>query len=131
MPSSPWSAGASPLKLYSYARCSTCRKAIAWLAARQLQPEILDITVQPPSFSELEQALTQLGRQRLFNTSGQSYRALGAAAVQALDDQAALAALAADGKLIKRPFLIADDGRILTGFKEPEWSDLLKGESPE
>lgn len=75
--------------------------------------------------------MAQLGRQRLFNTSGQSYRALGAAAVQALEDQAALAALAADGKLIKRPFLIGDDGRILTGFKEPEWSDLLKGESPE
>ena len=77
------------------------------------------------SIAELEQALAQLGRQRLFNTSGQSYRALGAAAVQAMDDQAALAALAADGKLIKRPFLIANDGRILTGFKEPEWLDLL------
>jgi len=79
---------------------------------------------------ELEQALAQLGRQRLFNTSGQSYRALGAAAVQALDDQAALAALAADGKLIKRPFLISDGGRILTGFKEPEWAALLDGTSP-
>ena len=123
-------AGARPLKLYSYPRCSTCRKAIAWLAARQLQPEILDITEQPPSPAELEQALAQLGRQRLFNTSGQSYRALGAAAVQALDDQAALAALAADGKLIKRPFLITDAGRILTGFKEPEWVALLEAQAP-
>ena len=79
---------------------------------------------------ELQQALVQLGRQRLFNTSGQSYRALGAAAVQALDDQAAVAALAADGRLIKRPFLISDDGRILTGFKEPEWAALLDGEPP-
>lgn len=118
------------MKLYSYSRCSTCRKAIAWLAARQVQPEILDITEQPPSPTELEQAWAQLGRQRLFNTSGQSYRALGAAAVQALDDQAALAALAADGKLIKRPFLITDDGRILTGFKEPEWAALLDGAPP-
>ncbi|MBM5813344.1 MAG: Spx/MgsR family RNA polymerase-binding regulatory protein [Cyanobacteria bacterium M_DeepCast_100m_m1_067] len=123
-------AGARPLKLYSYSRCSTCRKAIAWLAARELQPEILDITEQPPSPAELEQALAQLGRQRLFNTSGQSYRALGAAAVQALNDQAALAALAADGKLIKRPFLITDAGRILTGFKEPEWAALLDLQAP-
>ena len=113
------------MKLYSYPRCSTCRKAIAWLTARHLVAETLDITQQPPSIAELEQALAQLGRQRLFNTSGQSYRALGAAAVQAMDDQAALAALAADGKLIKRPFLVANDGRILTGFKEPEWLDLL------
>lgn len=123
-------AGAKPLKFYSYSHCSTCRKAIAWLADRQLQPEIFDITEQPPSPVELEQALAQLGRQRLFNTSGQSYRALGAAAVQALDDQAALAALAADGKLIKRPFLITDAGRILTGFKEPEWAELLDVQAP-
>ena len=113
------------MKLYSYPRCSTCRKAIAWLTARRLAAETLDITEQAPSIAELEQALAQLGRQRLFNTSGQSYRALGAAAVQSMDDQAALAALAADGKLIKRPFLVANDGRILTGFKEPEWLDLL------
>lgn len=113
------------MKLYSFPRCSTCRKAIAWLTARHLATQTLDITEQPPSIAELEQALAQLGRQRLFNTSGQSYRALGAAAVQAMNDQTAIAALAADGKLIKRPFLIANDGRILTGFKEPEWLDLL------
>ena len=113
------------MKLYSYSRCSTCRKAIAWLTARHLAAETLDITEQPPSIGELEQALAQLGRQRLFNTSGKSYRALGAAKVQAMDDQAAIAALAADGKLIKRPLLIAANGRILTGFKEPEWLDLL------
>jgi arsenate reductase (glutaredoxin) len=113
------------MKLYSYSSCSTCRKAIAWLTARHLAAETLDITEQPPSINELEQALAQLGRKRLFNTSGQSYRALGAAAVQAMDDQAAIAALAADGKLIKRPLLIAANGRILTGFKEPEWLDLL------
>ena len=47
-----------------------------------------------------------------------------------MDDAAALAALAADGKLIKRPVLIADDGRILTGFKEPEWAALLEGPAP-
>lgn len=113
------------MKLYSYSRCSTCRKALTWLGSRQLAVEEIDITQQPPSPAELERALAQLGRQRLFNTSGQSYRALGASAVQALDDRAALAALAADGKLIKRPFLVTDDGRIITGFKEPEWLELL------
>ncbi|MEX0589224.1 MAG: Spx/MgsR family RNA polymerase-binding regulatory protein [Cyanobium sp.] len=114
------------MKLYSYPRCSTCLKAIAWLSARQLAPETVDITQQPPCLGELELALAQLGRKRLFNTSGQSYRALGAPVVQAMDDVAALQALAADGKLIKRPFLITDSGRILTGFKEPEWRKLLE-----
>lgn len=88
--------------------------------------EPIDITQQPPSLEELRSALAQLGRGRLFNTSGQSYRALGSAAVKAMDDEQALEALAGDGRLIKRPFLIAADGRILTGFREEEWSQLLE-----
>ncbi|MFQ6539020.1 MULTISPECIES: arsenate reductase family protein [Aphanothece] len=113
------------MKLYSYPACGTCRKALAWLRDRAISVDPIDITRQPPTLEELGQALEQLGRKRLFNTSGQSYRALGSAAVQAMDDGQALAALAADGKLIKRPFLISDDGRILTGFKPEEWQEAL------
>jgi len=115
------------MKLYSYARCSTCRKAISWLNERGLRPEPVDITAQPPSREELHEALRQLGRHRLFNTSGQSYRSLGAGTVKAMDDDQAIEALARDGRLIKRPFLISDDGRILTGFKPAEWEALLAG----
>ncbi len=119
------------MKLYSYPRCSTCRKAIAWLEGEGCAPhsaglELIDITVQPPSPDELAQALAQLGRKRLLNTSGQSYRALGSATVQAMDDRSLLQALAADGKLIKRPFLILDDGRTLTGFQLAEWQGLFR-----
>jgi arsenate reductase len=113
------------LRLYSYPACSTCRKAIAWLRERNLATEAIDITRQPPSLEELKAALLQLGRARLFNTSGQSYRALGAAAIKAMGDDEALAALAQDGRLVKRPFLIAADGRIVTGFHPEEWQQLL------
>jgi arsenate reductase len=113
------------LTVYSYPKCSTCRRALAWLAERGLDATVMDITLQPPSRVQLEQALGQLGRQRLFNTSGQSYRSLGAAAVKAMDDQQALETLAADGKLIKRPFVISAGGRILTGFRPEEWEALL------
>jgi arsenate reductase len=87
--------------------------------------EIVDITTTPPGPDELRQALSQLGRGRLFNTSGQSYRALGAERVKAMNDDQALAALSEDGRLIKRPFLVTSGGSILTGFKDPEWSKIL------
>ena len=112
-------------RFYAYSGCSTCRKAIAWLREKGLQPEVIDITSQPPSLEELRQGLAQLGRIPLFNTSGQSYRALGAAVVKAMDDDQALAALAADGRLVKRPFVVARNGRILTGFRPEEWAELL------
>ncbi|MFN7739425.1 MAG: ArsC/Spx/MgsR family protein, partial [Cyanobacteriota bacterium] len=75
--------------------------------------------------AELRAAFESLGRKRLFNTSGQSYRALGAAAVAALSDAQALEALAADGKLIKRPFALTTDGQALVGFKPEQWSAAL------
>ena len=120
----------APLRVYSYSACGTCRKALQWLAQQGFSVEagnlvVLDITSSPPSASELRQAFDALGRKRLFNTSGQSYRALGAATVASLSDEQALAALAADGKLIRRPFAIGPDGSPLVGFKLEEWSAAL------
>jgi len=118
------------LRLYSYSACGTCRKALQWLALQGFSAEagtleLVDITTTPPSPNELQQAMAALGRKRLFNTSGQSYRALGAAAVAALSDDDAIAALATDGKLIKRPFAITANGTALVGFKPEEWQAAL------
>jgi arsenate reductase len=113
------------LKLYSYPNCSTCRKAVQWLAQRGIAVDPIDITRQPPTLAELQLVIDQLGRSKLFNTSGQSYRALGAATVKAMDDTQALEALTADGRLIKRPLLITDEQRVLIGFQPLEWQALL------
>ena len=121
---------AAPLRLYSYSACGTCRKALQWLAQQGFSMqsgtlELVDITLTPPSPAELRTAFDRLGRKRLFNTSGQSYRALGAATVAAMTADEALAALAADGKLIRRPFAISAGGAVLVGFKSEEWAAAL------
>ncbi len=117
----------NPLLVYSYATCSTCRKALKWLQERGIPHEVVDITSSPPSLTELRQALASLGdRRRLFNTSGLSYRALGAAAVQSMNDDEALSALASDGKLIKRPFVITSSGEALTGFDPQRWLEAFR-----
>jgi arsenate reductase len=118
------------LRVYSYSACGTCRKALQWLAHQGFSVEagnlvLLDITLTPPSPTELRRALDALGRKRLFNTSGLSYRALGAATVASFSDEQALAALGGDGKLIRRPFAIAPDESPLVGFKVDEWSAAL------
>lgn len=116
----------SDLKVYSYSRCSTCRKALAWLDSHGLSAEVVDITVLPPDRRTLVDALQHFGQIKpLFNTSGQSYRALGAAVVKAMTDDESLDALAADGKLIKRPFVCCGDGTFLVGFKPDVWADAL------
>jgi len=82
----------------------------------------------PPSKEELLRAFDRLARrQLLFNTSGQSYRALGAEVVKAMSDDDALAALAADGRLIKRPFVALPSGDFFVGFKPVDWNQALLG----
>ncbi len=114
------------VRVYSYSRCTTCRKALSWLEANEIDYELLDIVDTPPTLEILEEALSQLGsRKPLFNTSGLSYRTLGGEVVRAMSDQEALNALASDGKLVKRPLLISKQGKILVGFNPEIWAQSL------
>ncbi|MCP9826724.1 Spx/MgsR family RNA polymerase-binding regulatory protein [Synechococcus sp. EJ6-Ellesmere] len=120
------SSGGRP-RLYSYPKCSTCRRALKWLAAEGLEVDLVDITLSPPSKVQLEHIWASLADpRRLFNTSGASYRALGAAQVKAMSRDEAITALAADGKLIRRPLLLAEGVAVLTGFDPEIWKEALK-----
>jgi arsenate reductase len=113
------------LKVYTLSNCDTCRKAVKWLRAKDIAFEERAIRETPPSPAELRKALAALGgeRRKLFNTSGQEYRAqkLGEKLPE-LSDAAALALLAGNGSLVKRPFLIGD-GVALVGFDETAWAE--------
>jgi len=109
-----------PLKVFHYPKCSTCRKALAFLRERGVRYDGVDITLSPPSKAQLKQALALSGLplKKLFNTSGESYR--GGRFGERLPDMSeaeALAALSSDGKLVKRPLLLGDDF-ALVGFDE-------------
>jgi arsenate reductase len=111
------------ITVYQYPKCSTCRKALKWLDAQGVAYEAIDIVAAPPKKAELQRALKAgVPLKRLFNTSGQSYREGGwGQKLGAVGEADALAALAADGKLIKRPFVLAGD-RVLVGFDEDAYA---------
>lgn len=117
------------LKVYAYKGCDTCRQAIKWLRARNLAHEEIAIREQPPSVEELRAVLASRGGmlRLLFNTSGQDYRSGGwREKLPTLSEDEALAALAANGNLVKRPVAIdVDGGTALNGFKEAEWAAAL------
>jgi arsenate reductase len=111
------------LTVYHYPACTTCRRALKWLQQHGVAHESIDIVKQPPTRSVLERALAANGGnlRALFNSSGQSYRDGDfKTRLPTLSKDEALDALAADGKLIKRPLAIAD-GVALAGFDEPSW----------
>lgn len=112
------------LKIYTLANCDTCRKAVKWLRARGVAFEERAIRETPPCLAELRAMLAAYGgeRRKLFNTSGGDYRVqkLGEK-LPLLTDAAALALLAANGNLVKRPFAIGS-GVALVGFDETVWA---------
>lgn len=119
------------IAVYQYPKCSTCRNALKWLDAHGVEHERIDIVEAPPSKATLERVLQQSGLPiaRLFNTSGQSYRDGNfKQRLPKLSTAEALAALASDGKLIKRPLLIAPD-RVLVGFDEGAYAAAFGGRS--
>lgn len=119
-------AGMQPL-LLSYAGCSTCKKAIAWLRARGLEPTVRAIVLQPPTVTELREWIPKSGKpvRKWLNVSGQSYRALDKETVAGASDAELQRMLSQDGKLVKRPVLVTDDA-VLVGFDETRYGALFK-----
>lgn len=116
------------MKFYQYPKCSTCRKASKYLEANKLQFDSIEITEQPPTLAELEQMLVNYDGniRKLFNTSGLVYRELNLKQTLAdMSTEAALKLLSENGKLIKRPFLLLENGKGAVGFKESDWDALV------
>jgi arsenate reductase len=114
--------------VYQYPKCSTCRKALAWLDGHGIDYRSIDIVAEPPAKTTLRKAqkLAGVPVAKLFNTSGQSYRQGGFKDKLArMSDDQALEALARDGKLIKRPLVVGPDA-ALVGFRPEQWAAALK-----
>ena len=112
--------------LYSYLKCSTCRKASKWLDQKKFEYELIDIVKEPPAKKYLELAFKQyhLDKKRIFNTRGKSYKSIDFD-IYALSNEEIMQLLLLDGKLIKRPFLVYEESKIILGFNETEYINQL------
>ena len=112
------------LKVYTLANCDTCRRATKWLRAHGVAFEEIAIRVTPPPPAELRAALAAAGGKlrALCNTAGRDYREqkLGEK-LPTLSETDAIALLAANGNLVKRPF-VSGGGQALAGFDADAWS---------
>lgn len=110
----------------SYAGCSTCKKALKWLGDHDVEVDVRPIVESPPTATELKSWVPKSGRpvRKWLNTSGQSYRAIDKSRAAAAKDDELLRWLAADGKLVKRPVVVAGD-RVLVGFDEEAYAEAF------
>lgn len=114
------------MTIYTLKTCDTCRKAVKWLRENGIVFQEIPIREQPPTLPELRLALQSAAGdiRKLFNTSGQDYRALNLKdSLPTMPESEALNLLAANGNLIKRPFLIKGD-LAMAGFDPVKWISL-------
>ena len=115
------------IHVYQYPKCSTCRKALKWLDARGVKYTASDLVAKPVPLPKLKELYKRSGLpiRRFFNTSGESYRNGNfSSKLATMSDAEALAALAADGKLVKRPLIDAGD-QVLIGFDEEAYESAF------
>tara|TARA_Y100000994_G_scaffold85462_1_gene70615 strand:+ start:311 stop:667 length:357 start_codon:yes stop_codon:yes gene_type:complete len=112
---------------YSYPKCSTCRKALKWLDQNNIKYQFIDIVKEPPSKKYLELALNQfsLDIKKIFNTRGKSFKLIDFDILE-LTKEKIIELLSNDGKLIKRPFLIIKESKLILGFNESEYDANFK-----
>lgn len=116
------------IKFICYPKCSTCKKAEKWLNENGVNFTVRDIKENNPSFDELKEwyYMSGLELKKFFNTSGMLYRSMGLKdKLNNMSEEEQLKLLSTDGMLVKRPIVIKDN-KVLIGFKEKEWENVLK-----
>ena len=110
-----------------YERCTTCKRAKAWLIDRGIAFTERPIKEENPSLEELRQWYQRSGLplKKFFNTSGLLYKSMELKdKLPTMTEEEQLRLLATDGMLVKRPIVVRGDV-VLTGFREAEWQQLL------
>lgn len=115
------------VKVYEYAVCSTCKRALAFLSTHQRAVERIDIFTTPPSKAELKRMVAHYegNFKKLFNTAGRIYQERQLAPkVAKMSESEAIDLLASDGRLIKRPFVLTENSGLV-GFDPVAWKKVF------
>lgn len=116
------------IKFICYPKCTTCKKAKAWLDENKIEYDFRDIKENNPNIHEIKEWHIKSGLplKKFFNTSGLLYKSLNLKEkLPDMTEDEQMELLSTDGMLVKRPLLIGDNF-TLVGFKEKEWADVLK-----
>jgi arsenate reductase len=93
------------MKIYHLKTCDTCRKAIKALRAAGHEPELHDVRADGLDMATLETLEAALGYEALVNKKSTTWRGLSDEQKSELSRESALALLAENPTLMKRPVI--------------------------
>lgn len=105
------------MQLYGIPNCDTVKKARALLNEAGVAHDFIDFKKQAPSLALLRGWAQAVGWPTLLNKAGTTWKKLDAAQqALAVDEAGALALMATQSSLIKRPVAVWDDGTVSVGL---------------
>lgn len=112
--------------LYGIPNCDTVKAARQWLSEQQIEYIFSDFKKQPPTAETLTLWLQHIPLSQLLNKRGTTWRKLTAEQqLQAAETAGAVALMAAQPSLIKRPVL-AHNGRYHCGFTAEDYLRIFQ-----
>ena len=112
--------------IYGIKNCDTMKKARAWLDAHGIAYGFHDYKVAGIELSVLEGWARAVGWQTLLNRGGTTFRKLPEKDKECLTANGAIALMAAQPSMIKRPVLDMG-GKLLVGFKAEQYAQAFGG----
>ena len=115
---------AKSVTIYGIKNCDTMKKARAWLDGRAIAYRFHDYKTDGIAPQMLVGWSREVGWEVLLNRAGTTFRALPEREREGLDEKKAIALMAAQPSMIKRPVLDLD-GRLLVGFKPEQYEQAF------
>lgn len=112
------------IALYGIPNCDTVKKARTWLDANGIAYSFHDYKNEGADPARLAKWAEAVGWEPLLNRAGTTFRKLDDAEKADIDAAKALALMAAQPSLIKRP-VVEYRGGLLVGFKPDVWAAAL------
>ena len=112
--------------LYGIPNCDTVRAARAWLTAHGVAHEFHDFKKQGVPVPQISHWIAAQGWEKLLNRRSPTWRQLDdATQASVVDVASAVAVMAANSSVIKRPVVQWPDGQITVGFDAEAWQRLI------
>ena len=105
------------LKVYGLKKCSTCQKALGFLAEKKIPVEFTDHQEKPPGNLQVTAWSKAVGGwEKLINRAGYTWRGLPASETSDLTEAKAVELATKHTSLIRRPLIEHADGSVTVGF---------------
>ncbi|WP_454618643.1 ArsC family reductase [Bradyrhizobium cenepequi] len=113
------------ITIYGIKNCDTMKKARAWLDGHGVAYDFHDYKTAGIAKDKLKQWSEEVGWETLLNRAGTTFKKLPDTDKEGLNERKALALMAAQPSMIKRPVLDLG-GKLVVGFKEDVYAKEVR-----